>query len=354
MYSKLFFIAISLFAFSISGWGQKGKKFKLLSSSTVYFNSGKAIISPKFKIDLQNAAKIVQQNEDALIFIHSHTDSVGSFRSNEILAAQRAQVVYDYLESINVDTAQIDIRAYGEYIPLGDNGTVKGRAQNRRVSLQVVIPYIPKVKKKIHCTLKGLVKDAKTGTPLDARLLCIYLGGGMDTLFTDKNGTFDLELDREARVEVRVYAKGYFFVSKLADLQDSTTQELSFSLEPALLGEKMALSNLYFHSGSPALLPASDKSLEGLLAFMQYNNTLKIEIGGHINKPNRAPVAKESSSFILSESRAEAVYKYLIINGIDGERLSYKGYGNSEMLYPRASTTVQQQMNRRVELKIIE
>lgn len=353
MFSKLFFIAISLFFFSNYGWSQKKTKYKLLFADAVYFGSGKSVLSPKFKIALQKASEIVAKNKQADIFIHSHTDSIGSFRSNEVLAAQRAQTVYDYLMGIGVDTAQMDIRAYGEYIPLADNGTDKGRAMNRRVSLQVVEPYVPPVKRIVQAALKGVVKDAKTNKPLKAQLLCIYVGG-KDTLYTNENGEFELEIAQEANVEVRVYAKGYFFVSKLAKVQDSTTQELSFSLEPALLGQKMALSNLYFYSGSAKLLPASEKSLEGLLAFMEYNDQLKIEIGGHINKPNKAPVVEESSSFILSASRAQTVYDYLINNKIDKNRLSYKGYGNWEMLFPSASTPVQQQSNRRVELKIME
>lgn len=353
MLSKLFFIAISLLVFNSYGWSQRKIKYKVLFADAVYFGSGKSVLSPKFKLALQKAADIVAKNKKASIFIHSHTDSIGSFRSNEILAAQRAQTVYDYLMNIEVDTAQMDIRAYGEYIPLADNGTDKGRAMNRRVSLQVVEPYVPPVKKKIRAALKGSITDAKNNKPLAAKILCIYLGG-KDTLYTDENGEFQLELEQLANVEVRVYAKGYFFVSKLAELQDSTTQELSFSLEPALLGQKMALSNLYFYSGSAKLLPASEKALEGLLAFMQYNSTIKIEIGGHINKPNVAPVLEESSSFKLSASRAKTVYDYLIENNIDINRLSYKGYGNWEMLYPRAATPVQQQSNRRVELKIVE
>lgn len=87
---------------------------------------------------------------------------------------------------------------------------------------------------------------------------------------------------------------------------------------------------------------------------MKFNTNLKIEIGGHINKPNQGMVEQSSSSFKLSESRAAVVYYYLIEHGISEDRLAYKGYGNSEMIHPNANTPVQEQMNRRVELKVIE
>ena len=102
------------------------------------------------------------------------------------------------------------------------------------------------------------------------------------------------------------------------------------------------------------LIASSEKALEGLLSFMKFNDELKIESGGHINKPNEAAVKENSSSFILSKERAYTVYNYLIDNGIDKSRLSFKGYGNFEMIYPEANTPIQEQMNRRVELKVVE
>jgi outer membrane protein OmpA-like peptidoglycan-associated protein len=48
------------------------------------------------------------------------------------------------------------------------------------------------------------------------------------------------------------------------------------------------------------------------------------------------------------------VYDYLLENGIPSERLSWKGYGNHEMRFPRATLEKEQALNRRVEIRVLE
>jgi outer membrane protein OmpA-like peptidoglycan-associated protein len=55
----------------------------------------------------------------------------------------------------------------------------------------------------------------------------------------------------------------------------------------------------------------------------------------------------------LSKDRAKAVNDYLINKGIDASRLSYKGYGNSKMIYKNPMNEKQNEENRRVEIKIV-
>ena len=87
---------------------------------------------------------------------------------------------------------------------------------------------------------------------------------------------------------------------------------------------------------------------------MQLNDTITIEIAGHINRPNYPPVDKLSWDFKLSEKRAKMVYDYLLENNIPKERISYKGYGNFQMRYPKARSEKEQAQNRRVEIRVIE
>ena len=48
------------------------------------------------------------------------------------------------------------------------------------------------------------------------------------------------------------------------------------------------------------------------------------------------------------------MYDYLLANGISEKRISFKGYGNWEMRFPKARSESQQAMNRRVEIRILE
>ena len=81
---------------------------------------------------------------------------------------------------------------------------------------------------------------------------------------------------------------------------------------------------------------------------------MRIEIAGHINRPNQPPVPKESWDFKLSLRRALLVYDYLKENNIETTRMRYKGYGNSQMRYPNAVSEARQSLNRRVEIVIFD
>lgn len=352
MHSKFTLVLIVFFT-SVTILSAQGKRFLILNTEAIYFNSGSDKVSPKFKTNLKEAAEAINSHKQAIAWIQAHTDSLGSYASNQALSERRANAIYKALLDLGVDSFQLKINSHGEYVPFKSNGTSTGRALNRRVTIDVVRPYIPRVVTENVCTIKGRVVDANTEKPLKTRLVINSLAG-RDSVDTDENGFYEYKMSMETNVEVRAYTKGYFFISKLAKTKNETTVDLNFTLEPAIIGGKMALNDLFFQSGTPLLMNSSERALDGVVAFMKYNSGLKIEIGGHINKPNKAPVSESSSSFKLSEARAAVVYSYLVDKGISKDRLTYKGYGNAEMIHPRADNPIQEQLNRRVELKVIE
>lgn len=352
MHTKFILVLLILLT-SMSMAFAQGKKNLLLYSEAVYFNSGSDKIWPKFKATLDEAALVINSDKEAVAWIQAHTDSLGSYKANERLSAKRAKAIYEALVDLGIDSSQLLIDSHGEYVPFKSNGTATGRALNRRVTIEVVRPYVPKIEVVPVCIIKGTVLDAKTKMPLETRLIFNSLAG-QDSIDTDENGKYEYTVALEANIEVRAHTKGYFFVSKLTETKDEEIIILNFTLEPAIIGGKMALNDLFFKSGTSLLMNASEQALDGVVAFMKFNSNLRIEIGGHINRPNQAPVPEGSSSFKLSQARAVLVHSYLIDNGINKDRLTYKGYGNSEMIHPRANTPIQEQLNRRVELKVIE
>jgi len=350
---QLLCLCFFILGITYSSYAQENKKYRLVYAEAVHFASGSAKIQYKDLKTLDDAIAALDLLEDSYIMINAHTDSVGSYTDNEQLAQERAQAAYDYFINNNIDTSKIQIRAFGEYSPISDDGTASGRAENRRVSIYVAAPWDPDAWT-IRSTIAGQVKNAHNGKAIpNAPILVNYLDG-RDTVYTNEEGFYEVEVYTLYNVEVRTYAKGFFFVSKLVKPDNKSVNELNFSLEPAILGGKMLLTDLYFHSGTADLLSSSETTLEGLLTFLEINDQLIIEIGGHINKPDHPPVEESSSSFQLSEARAKTVYDYFIKNGIPESRLSYKGYGNWEMIYPEPKTSLQHQTNRRVEFKVVE
>lgn len=353
IYRCLFFLLLGSIGGVVPVFAQ-GQKFRVVYSDAIFFRSGAAQVQPRYNKVLKATAEALKNTPDSEAWIQAHTDSLGSYDANLVLSDQRALSVRRALVAMGVDSSQLRINSLGEYIPFRSNGTSDGRAYNRRVSIDVVEPFeLPDIEQ---LQITGRVIDAKTQEPLfNTRIVFNFLDQ-RDTAYTDSEGYYRYLFGRRTNIEVRAAYKGYFFVAKVAKFAEDTSlvnDTISFSLERAVLGQKMALNDLFFQRGTAVLLPASEKALAGLFSFMKYNDHLKIEIGGHINKPNQAPVPPNSSSFQLSENRAKVVYEYLIDQGINPTRLKYQGYGNSEMIHPRASNPIQTQLNRRVELTVI-
>lgn len=74
---------------------------------------------------------------DAAVVVEGHTDAVGSDAYNQKLSERRAKRVRDYLVEHGVDASRLEVRAFGETQPVADNDSEEGRAQNRRVELEV-------------------------------------------------------------------------------------------------------------------------------------------------------------------------------------------------------------------------
>lgn len=87
---------------------------------------------------LDQAVDTLKRYPDVHVTVAGYTDSVGKADYNQALSERRAQIVYDYLTSHGIDASRLEGPiGHGADNPIGDNGTDAGRAQNRRVELQV-------------------------------------------------------------------------------------------------------------------------------------------------------------------------------------------------------------------------
>ena len=97
------------------------------------FDVGRAVVKPVMVPVLDKLA----QGLDATVQVQiiGHTDSSGSDAVNNPLSLDRAEAVRDYLSRHGVPASRIQVEGRGEREPVADNGTVDGRAQNRRVEI---------------------------------------------------------------------------------------------------------------------------------------------------------------------------------------------------------------------------
>lgn len=87
---------------------------------------------------LDGVASGLKQHPLLKVEIQGYTDSTGSVAYNMRLSRRRAQAVRDYLTGAGVDPSQLTARGYGPEHPVASNRTAAGRAQNRRVVLEVL------------------------------------------------------------------------------------------------------------------------------------------------------------------------------------------------------------------------
>ncbi|MFK8038621.1 MAG: OmpA family protein [Crocinitomicaceae bacterium] len=197
-------------------------------------------------------------------------------------------------------------------------------------------------------TLAVRVRDKKTGAAVEANVTVLGINID-DKLFQGSDFTFDARPTKS--VDIIVNAKGYFLETQEHRLRASEDTEYIIELEELAPGKILKMEGLRFQQDSKDFLPVSKIALKRLLDFMVVNSEIKIEIQGHVNAPGYGAKKRVMK---LSEDRAKMAYKYLLENGIDKERISYKGFGNTKMVFPSPTTLEQEDANRRVDIMIIE
>jgi outer membrane protein OmpA-like peptidoglycan-associated protein len=116
-------------------------KYNLKSTTNVYFEVGKAVLSPAAKAELCAAAQAANANENSLMLVLGYTDSTGSAELNQTLSEKRAAAVVNHLQQVCKWKPYRMLTPTGMATadPAADTTTAAGRAQNRRVSVNVLV-----------------------------------------------------------------------------------------------------------------------------------------------------------------------------------------------------------------------
>jgi outer membrane protein OmpA-like peptidoglycan-associated protein len=199
--------------------------------------------------------------------------------------------------------------------------------------------------------LQGVIqnRDSKAGIP--ATIFVKHLNGKVDSMTTENDGTYKLLCSFDEIVTMDVFAKGYFYNSQDVVIKPNLAQRVD--LQPLKVGSVATITNLYFVGNEATLLKSSDTEMAKILRFMELNNTITIEIAGHVNAPGVEPKKLPKDEFMISTKRALTIRKFLIKNGFSEAQITSKGYGNSQMKYPEPINEHQEELNRRVEIKVL-
>jgi len=102
-------------------------------TSGILFDVNKASIKPESMGVINKVVKMMEEHEDLNFSIEGHTDSDGDDSSNQKLSENRANSVKIALIEQGIDESRLTTKGFGESVPVNDNKTSVGKANNRRV-----------------------------------------------------------------------------------------------------------------------------------------------------------------------------------------------------------------------------
>jgi len=196
-----------------------------------------------------------------------------------------------------------------------------------------------------------MVTDFRTKKMIEADVMVKGLNPRKTTVFKDMSDS-TLILKKYRIYTVSVVKKGYMYFAHKFWPEETNTHFERIELKPLAVGLKTNVEDITFLGDETQIYHKSVPALEELMEFLKLNPTVSICVIGHANGP--ATVEQKSESYYkkASEKRSQAVVDYLIQHGIPEARLTVRGMGNKQMVYPDPQTDWQVEANRRIEIEI--
>lgn len=202
--------------------------------------------------------------------------------------------------------------------------------------------------------ISGRVLNAKTKEPVAAKIIYETLKDGKEFGIARSNprtGAYKIVLPAGEMYGFLAEAEGFVAVNQHLDLRKSEKYEeigKDLLLVPIEHGQTIKLNNIFFDFNKFELLQESFSELNRVVAFMNENPTILIEIRGHT-----CDIGTTIANQELSEQRAKAVSDYLISKGVNPIRLIVRGLGETNPIVPNIDEENRMQ-NRRVEFVIFK
>ena len=116
-------------------------KYNIKNTTNVNFDTGKAVLSAQAKNELCATAAAAEATENALLLVVGYTDSTGSDEFNQTLSEKRASSVINHLQQACrwKPYRMLTPTGMAKADPLASNDTPEGKAQNRRVAVNILV-----------------------------------------------------------------------------------------------------------------------------------------------------------------------------------------------------------------------
>jgi OOP family OmpA-OmpF porin len=140
----IFFSASTIYALSTNPPADKAKKDYNVNKAiliaeltkNIEYDNAKSSIRQKYNFNLNRLAKLVI-DDNYVVSLRGHADSIGKYKPNWILSDYRAIAVKKYLIKKGVKEDRIVSTPFGSTVPIASNKTSTGRQKNRRVEIEL-------------------------------------------------------------------------------------------------------------------------------------------------------------------------------------------------------------------------
>ena len=206
----------------------------------------------------------------------------------------------------------------------------------------------------VNITVKVINQDTKA--PIAGARVELYdtFENKLSTMTTDANGgaTFKAECDKEHIIQG--VAKDYESNAVNVESGNDTNLTSTLALRPIdaiIVDDQVELNPILFDYDKSNIKPQAAFELDKLVAIMKKYPSMVIKVESHTD--NRA---SDSYNMNLSERRAQSTVQYVISKGIDRNRISGSGFGESRpaIACGNGCTEAQHQQNRRSEFIIVK
>ncbi|RYZ19327.1 MAG: OmpA family protein [Chitinophagaceae bacterium] len=167
------------------------------------------------------------------------------------------------------------------------------------------------------------------------------------------DGAFKIVLPYDKNYSIRATAEKFFAQSEnlnLDSLVKAGYKEIhkDLYLVPIEIGSVVRLNNVFFDFDKWDLRPESYLELDRVVKLLKENPAIEIEMSAHTDSRGA-----DDYNFKLSDNRARSVMEYILSKGIDAQRITSKGYGETKPVVAN-DTDENRQLNRRVEFTIVK
>ena len=202
---------------------------------------------------------------------------------------------------------------------------------------------------------EGLVLHGETNAPIAGATVTLVDGQDkiLETLTTDATGKYTFPLKPDSDYRIKVEKEGFFKQSARITTKGKPNGIIrtDFKLFPLAVDQVVRLENILYDYNKFNIRPDAALELDKLVATLQDNPTVKIELSSHTDCRG-----KDAYNAKLSEKRAKSAVDYIISKGIPKDNITSKGYGEtlpSEKCECTKCSEDEHQRNRRTEFKVL-